>query len=124
MFTSPPAPLLLTLLLLLPLIRCKTGSEIRPSEIRAVAESSSHLAAELSVILGRLREGSDQGGREDTISQLNNKIEILEKQLRLKISSQEEEDEEKRDDAKNSRSQKFRQMLRQFYLGDHYDFSL
>ena len=89
-----------------------------------MAESSSHLAAELSVILGRLREGSDQGGREDTISQLNNKIEMLEKQLRLKISSQEEEDEEKRDDAKNSRSQKFRQMLRQFYLGDHYNFSL
>ena len=115
------SPLLL-LLLLLPLVWCKGdgGTVITSSDIREVAESSSKLAAELSLILNRVRAGLGEAGSEETIRELNNKIEILEKQLRIQAPSQQEQ----RDNAKNRRSQKFRQMLRQFYLGDHYDFSL
>ena len=95
------------LLLLLPLV-CSGEEEGAPepaglssSHIRAVAERSSQLAAQLSSILDRVRE--------ERIRQLGNKIERR---------------EEERDKDKKVRSQKFRQMLTQFYFGDHYDFSL
>ena len=114
---------LLVVLTLIPLISCKVGeagTEITSSEIREVAETSRKLAVELSLILERVRAGLGEAGSEEMIGQLNNKIEILEKQLGVATVS----DQEQRDNAKNRRSHKFRQMLTQFYLGNHYDFSL
>ena len=92
---------------MVPLVSCTVegGAGIRSSDLREVAENSRKLAAELSLILARVRAGLAGAGSEEMVSQ---------------SPSQEEE----RDGAKNRRSHKFREMLRQFYLGDHYDFSI
>ena len=111
-----PLPLLLLLLLLLPLNWCEGAGPtvISSSDFREVAERSRKLAVELSVILDRVRQGPRVEGSEEIIRQLKNKIARLETQA----------EEEERDHAKRVRSQKFKQMLRQFYLGNHYQFSL
>ena len=94
--------LLVLLVLLVPLISSteEGGAGIRSSDLREVAENSRKLAAELSLILARVRAGLEE------------------------MVSQSPSQEEERDGAKNRRSHKFREMLRQFYLGDHYDFSI
>ena len=111
-----PLLLLLLLLLLLPLNWCEAAGPtvISSSDFREVAERSRKLAVELSVILDRVRQGPGVEGSEEIIRQLKSKIARLETQA----------GEEERDHAKRVRSQKFKQMLRQFYLGDHYQFSL
>ena len=99
--------LLVLVVVVVPLISSTVegGAGIRSSDLREVAENSRKLAAELSLILARVRAGLAGAVKEEMVSQ---------------SPSQEEE----RDEAKNRRSHKYREMLRQFYLGDHYDFSI
>ena len=105
-------------------------SLVTSADVREAADNSRRLAAELTVILNRVRAGQDEGDTEDTIRRLNDKIQTLEQELLLSQDSREEEGgagEEVRkaeDKERKIRIAKFRQMLREFYLGAHYDFSI
>ena len=126
-------------LLLLLLLSCLTGGHsaavVTSSDLREAAGNSQRLAAELTVILRRVQAGELEGDREDIIRKLTNKIETLEEELELSRDSRQEELQEEerredqenqeegdrtRDDDKRNRIAKFREMLREFYLGAAY----
>ena len=118
MLTCSQLPLLLLHLLLLYPVEART--EVTASEIREAADSSRKLAAELTVILKRVRAGENQ---EDIVRKLRSKIKTLEEELDTE-SREEQEERKKEDSARRNRLTKFRKMLREFYRGAHYDFSL
>ena len=108
-------------LLLLLLLMCPgdVRTEITASDIREAAENSRRLAAELTVILKRVRSGEAEG---DIVKNLRSKIQSLEEEL--DTDSREEKARRTEDKARKIRTAEFRQMLRKFYLGSHYNFSV
>ena len=60
---------------------------------------------------------------EDIVRKLRTKIKTLEEELDTE-SREEQEERKKEDSDRRNRLTKFRKMLREFYRGAHYDFSL
>ena len=80
----PCSPLSVSLLLWV-LGQGAARSLVTSADVREAADNSRRLAAELTVILNRVRAGQDEGDTEDTIRRLNDKIQTLEQELLLSV---------------------------------------